>query len=1233
MADCDARCDDKYSSLLTQLYVSLGIGGSSIILFESIRRLKRRNLPSYPQTNEFRKERYIFGYLYYFRCFVDPASDRHPGWPLQWIWQVLKLKQSQITDMLGGDASVYLHWLKVCLCFTLSQTITVVPILLPIHFHFTSTPTDSSMNTASLTHLIDNSDGRELLYVHVILHIWTSITWIIALLWYINGAIKIRERMAYKSSEFSTSPVDNSWKSRTVLVTNIPNSLRDERVLASYFAFYLNRFKKKKTTNLSRRSSILSFNSLLERVDQGSIPDINNTDNLEELTENYIEDVSIIRKFERLVQLRKRLDDATKRLELAYLKLSRNLLKFVRKHIEECLRKEEEFDKDDILINSLMPFVYEFEKQPTKLSFGLSSTINKLLRRNDAFIRCPDTPASMQDNKTIWEVIFSLPVSVIEPFQPKIRVKPILKTIITKSDNPTVSEIHYLTNKVRLLVASIEEYQMNSPTIFPPTSTAFVTFKKVSDARVTCKKLSSHPARPNACIVKPAPYFSEIDWEVAITSKSATTTLRGMIIKVAIWGFILFYIIPMAALSSLFSIERLRDVNADLGAYFDRHEHQAEIFTTLVPTLLVAFISLMMPAILFGIGKKAQPHLTIHRLHDQIFHRYWVFMITNVLITFCIGAATFRFILESFTSASGLSILNRIYLSFPQAAPFFASWAILQTSIQNFVQLALIGLPLLMFLFKTLSAKTPRARKEATRARTPDYHVFCSNTLLVISVLLVMGVFNPLVIPFTFIYFIAANIVYRNQLYHVYSRRLYDTGGKWVTVRVFRYGMDAMAVSQVAFFAFHLVRYYDGRKNHSGTYTIIIGVFFIICLILKLLITRQIKARFDAIEFLDGLWKSGETLNYTEIYSSPTLELRFAEYIEEKYHSQPLTKNFVKHKETLGFRIRDFLLITHFTFRSFLSDFKKEVRETFVRIRRTFFPFLPSSKRIPREIFARKSTADDEQVLKHEHEREQEEEREEEQEVEHDEWEDVIDAATEEEGSNEPLTMTNTISMENLKHVNALKSSRGQRGSFMKKLNDQVGSFILVIYNIILIPAQSHELFKPFLHIGQIFSSANNRIQKVGLHREEQGEIEDLMVCKHMPEKPSSDAPDESLSYNCPFYYDLLEPYLLLPRDPTSAIDLDDLVEIHYGKSLQNGNEITDNDTPEDELTSVSGTIPETQEEHDAEHSDELSSPSGSSDFAEHIRLSTVNLTQLNRNQTFRQTLSPRSPNNIDDFS
>lgn len=706
------------------------------------------------------------------------------------------------------------------------------------------------MNTASLTHLIENESGKRLMYVHVILYIYTSLSWLIALLWLINGTINIREQLAFKSIDHTHNEThsDPSWKSKSIMVTNIPTRLRDERVLASYFAFYLNRFKKKKTT-LSRRSSVMSFTSFLERFDgSGNANALNNTDDLDDITDALIEDVCVVRKYNKLVQLRKRHEDCTKRLELAYMTLARRLLKYVKRRLTQSMRGVSLSSEDEVLVQVIAPFVYEFEK-PRKLSQAVRSTANKLLRRSDAFVKFPDTPVSTKEHSTIWEAILLLPTHTLEPFQSKIRVKPLIQSVLRNNarEERSISEIHYLTHKLRLLTSSIEEHQTHTPTVFAPTSTAFVTLKYVSDARVACRKLSSHPTRPHACIVSPAPFYNEIDWDVAISSQSKSLTLRTLIIKVGVWGFILFYIIPMAALSSLFSIERLRNVNERLGAYFDEHERQAEWFTTLLPTLIVAFISLMMPAILFGIGKKATPHLTISRLHDQIFHRYWVFMITNVLITFCIGAATFRFILESFSgSASGLSILSRVYLSFPQAAPFFASWAILQTSIQNLVQLALIGLPLLTFFCVTLSAKTPRQRLKATNARTPDYHVFCSNTLLVISVCLVMGVFNPLVIPFTFVYFIAANIVYRNQLYHVYSRRLYDSGGRWITVRCFRYGMDALSVSQVAFFAFHLVRYEDGRQDHAGTYTIIVGVLFVVTQVVKLLITRQIKARFNA---------------------------------------------------------------------------------------------------------------------------------------------------------------------------------------------------------------------------------------------------------------------------------------------------------------------------------------------------------------------------------------------------
>lgn len=61
MADCDARCDDKYSSLLNQLYLSLAIGGSSLILFETFSRLRRPNLPNHEDKNKYRSEKFIFG--------------------------------------------------------------------------------------------------------------------------------------------------------------------------------------------------------------------------------------------------------------------------------------------------------------------------------------------------------------------------------------------------------------------------------------------------------------------------------------------------------------------------------------------------------------------------------------------------------------------------------------------------------------------------------------------------------------------------------------------------------------------------------------------------------------------------------------------------------------------------------------------------------------------------------------------------------------------------------------------------------------------------------------------------------------------------------------------------------------------------------------------------------------------------------------------------------------------
>ena len=810
----------------------------------------------------------------------------------------------------------------------------------------------------------------------------------------------------------------------------------------------------------------MSLSSLKDQfMNESGEPQLNTLENLEDLMEETIEDVSIVRKYDKLLQLRKKRDESIQRLELAYISLANTLLGHTKNLLKVKSRDDEQLNEyDEILFKTISPFLFEFEKPSFKLKESIEIFFKKLFGKTDNFVKFKDSANST--NLTIWEVILSLPKPVIEKFQPTMRVKPLFQSLFSKSK---VKQIDYLTAKVKMLSSSIEGYQTQSPLKFPPTSTAFVTFKNVSDSKLACKKLSHHPTKPHACLVRPAPFFSDIDWEVAITSKSATHTIRGFLVRIAIWGFILFYVLPMAALSSLFSIERLRHINKKLGAYFDKHEHQSEIFTSLLPTLIVAFIALLMPAILFGIGKKAQPHLTWSKLHNQIFHRYWVFMITNILITFCIGASTFQSILERITSESGLSLLQIIAHNFPQAAPFFASWTIIQVSIQNFVQLPLIGLPLLTYFFVTLKSKTPRQRINATNPRTPDFHVFGSNTLLAVSVSLVMGLFNPLVIPFTLIYFMASNIVFRNQFYHVYSRRLYDTGGKWVTIRLFRYGVDALCIAQVAFFAFHVVRYKSGAQNYSNIYAILTGIIFFITILVKLLVTHQIKARFEGLELLDGLWRSDKTLNDVYLVDSQTIEWKYSNFIEKKYLNE-LSSQFHsinleylnydnKMNEKLSFRIKNFFLLTHFSPMQLIKGSFNELFRKISRLRRKFIPIMIEKQKIPEQIYAQKSKSN-------------------------------LNLAEIESGNNGNASSSNLNNDNNSSFLNYKPSE--SMTSLIKKVN-----------------LQSQEMLKPVKNIGKSFSSSNDRITKVGVHLNNNSD--EIVVKNHKLLPPINDYPDERL--------------------------------------------------------------------------------------------------------------------------
>ncbi|QRV88635.1 tranport-associated late exocytosis protein [Ceratobasidium sp. AG-Ba] len=382
-----------------------------------------------------------------------------------------------------------------------------------------------------------------------------------------------------------------------------------------------------------------------------------------------------------------------------------------------------------------------------------------------------------------------------------------------------------------------DEDPMNHPSerhssAIAPASSAFVTFRRWEDARRAARLLSHRPGRPLTCIVTMAPQSTDLDWERLVKGKFAAQFLRDWLVGVAIWVFQIFWIFPISFITGLVSIKTLENV-LPLTDFFKRNPRIQSLLTGLIPTLLVAGLGILIPVILFAIGRKAQSEVTFSGLHNGILIRYYKWLILNIVIFFCIGLASFRTFLLAFKQQVP-DPFKLVSESFPAAAPFYASWFILQTSLQNMMQLGLVGLPLITYVFGVRKASTPRKRKRGTQPRTIDYHYWTPNHLLAMHIVLIFAVLNPLVIPFALIYYSVANVVFRNQLLHVYARRFYEGNGKMITIRVLRYSMDGLALAHVVFLAFNLLNYNRARAGISGT---LLGI----TIILKIWATRELE--------------------------------------------------------------------------------------------------------------------------------------------------------------------------------------------------------------------------------------------------------------------------------------------------------------------------------------------------------------------------------------------------------
>ncbi|GAA93771.1 uncharacterized protein L969DRAFT_92310 [Mixia osmundae IAM 14324] len=878
--------DKVYSPAFTGLLSTVALAGVIAGLctgaFETLRRMRRKTPAGtrlQPIEGQDSVEDYEMGYLYQIRCFAaGHKSPRLASNPLLWIWQTAMLTDDFYVSRTGMDAATYVRWIRGCWYIILLHLVTVFVILMPLHLHYAPpTISQGSMARASLSSLVLSPTGINYLWVHTVLMWWVSLTWMVMLIWLSMGVIRHRRKTLDQLALDLADPTGDqdypersskgAWKYRTVVVSNLPAEIRQsERTVADYFETSISRLVERKgsktrpessapstqpnsvrgSKRFSRQTAALgqsisrlrthSRNNSKAALSDETTPQLSpTTEEGSTLPERqFVTRVVLVRRTAELLDLCNRREETLHLLEAAHLKLVRNIMDDVA--LQSTLRRASKIASEPFPTSSATELKQQSSRDSAPTSTALASSESlvdleaneKAERERLVDLLYPFLPAYERDafgpvesvHATIYDALHTVSARLLDRYQPTMKLK-LFK-------NAEVASIDYLLTKLNLLSGLIEKHRA-TPEKFQTSSLAFVTFSEPKYARLAKRKLGFHLTKRMTCRVEDAPHFRDLQWDRVVRASFSQEVLRTTVITILFWIFTIIYILPVSAIVALVSVEFLSQHFAGLNDFFLHHSIAKSLVSSFVPTILVAALSISIPPLIMLISIKSAV-LTMSRQHKLQMARYWKWLVTNLLVFFCIGTTAITALVNVFTTP--LSVLELISSSFPQAAVFYTGWAILVTAVHQFIELAMFGLP--MILHSGLrKAQTPRKRLEKSLPRSFNYSYFAPLSLLVMTVFFVFCLLNPLVIAFIFVYFSVTCIVVKNQLCHVYWRRYYEGQGRVVLKRVLRYSCDGLFLAQFVLMAF----FWTLKKGRLGGAII---PLLVITVVFKLVWTRVV---------------------------------------------------------------------------------------------------------------------------------------------------------------------------------------------------------------------------------------------------------------------------------------------------------------------------------------------------------------------------------------------------------
>ncbi|KAJ0082399.1 hypothetical protein Patl1_09949 [Pistacia atlantica] len=342
--------------------------------------------------------------------------------------------------------------------------------------------------------------------------------------------------------------------------------------------------------------------------------------------------------------------------------------------------------------------------------------------------------------------------------------RPVMKTGFLRLCGAKVDAIDHHISEIEKLSTEIAEERkrvVNDPKSIMPA--AFVSFKTRWGAAVCAQTQQTRD--PTMWLTEWAPEPRDVFWK-NLAIPYVSLSVRRLIIGVAFFFLTFFFMIPIAFVQSLASIEGIEKAAPFLKPIVETNFIKS-VIQGFLPGIVLKLFLIFLPTILM-IMSKFEGFVSLSSLERRSASRYYLFNFVNVFLGSIITGSAFEQ-LNSFMKQSANDIPKTIGVAIPMKATFFITYIMVDGWAGIAAEILMVK-PLIIYHLKNFFlVKTEKDREAAMDPGSIGFNTGEPRIQFYFLLGLVYATVTPFLLPFIIVFFALAYVVFRHQVRSIYQ--------------------------------------------------------------------------------------------------------------------------------------------------------------------------------------------------------------------------------------------------------------------------------------------------------------------------------------------------------------------------------------------------------------------------------------------------------------------------------